>query len=62
MKAGHAALICVQMIQFWRPLSDPLTHQVGRITVDLSFVREPSYHALSRQDAARWADLGTYRA
>jgi hypothetical protein len=21
-----------------------------------------SYHALSRQDAARWADLGTYRA
>jgi len=53
----------VQMIQFWRRLSDPMTHhQVGRITVDRSLFREPSYRALTRQDGARWADLGTYRA
>jgi hypothetical protein len=51
------------MIQFWHSLSDPITHpQVGRITVDRSFVREQSYYALSWQDAALWADLGTYRA
>lgn len=29
---------------------------------DLPLFREPSYHALSRQDAARRADLGTYQA
>ena len=62
MKAGHTALICVQMIQFWRPLSDPLTHQVGRITVDRSFVSEPIYPALTRHGAVQREDLGTYRA
>jgi hypothetical protein len=29
---------------------------------DRPFFREQSYHALNRQNAARWADLGTYRA
>ena len=29
---------------------------------DIPLFREQSYHALSRQDAAPWADLGTYRA
>jgi len=29
---------------------------------DLPLFREQIYHALSRQDAALWADLGTYRA
>jgi hypothetical protein len=29
---------------------------------DHPLCREQSYHALYRQDAARWADLGTYRA
>ena len=28
----------------------------------LPLTREQSYHTLSRQDAARWSDLGTYRA
>jgi hypothetical protein len=37
-------------------------HQIGRTREDLSFFREQNYHALSRQDAARWADLGAYRA
>ena len=47
------------MIQFWRRLSDPMTHhQVGRITVDRSFVREPSYSALTSLDAAPREDLG----
>ncbi len=31
-------------------------------SVELPFFREQSYHALSRQDAARWAYLGAYRA
>jgi hypothetical protein len=31
-------------------------------TSDLPVFREQSYHALSRQDAARRANLGTYRA
>ena len=51
------------MIQFWRRLSDPMTHhQVGRITVDRSFVREPSYSTLTSLDAAPREDLGAYRA
>ena len=62
MKAGHTALICVQMIQFWRPLSDPLTHQVGRITVDRSFVREPSYLGLNSDNATGPPDMGAHRA
>lgn len=30
--------------------------------VDLALFREPSYHAMTRQDTELWADLGTYRA
>jgi hypothetical protein len=30
--------------------------------IDLPFFREQIYHALTSQDAAQWADLGTYRA
>ena len=55
--------ICTQMIQFWRRLSDPMTHhQLSRITVDRSFVREPSYPVLTSFDAALREDLGAYRA
>ncbi len=52
------------MVQFRHRLTDrPNAASSNRPTmVDRSFFREPSYHALSRQDAARWADLGTYRA
>ncbi len=51
------------MIQFWRRLSDPMMHhQVGRITVDRSFFREPSYHALTSHHTTRRADLGAYQA
>lgn len=34
----------------------------NQTAMDLPFFREPSYHVLSRQDAAWRADLGTYRA
>jgi len=37
-------------------------HQVGPEIGGLFADREQSYHGLSRQDTARWADLGTYRA
>ena len=41
------------MIQFWRRLSDQMTHhQVGRITVDRSFVSEPIYPAMTRHKSA----------
>jgi hypothetical protein len=51
------------MFQFWRRLAKPLTqHPVGRAVVDHPLFREQNYHTLSRQDAARRADLGTYRA
>ena len=36
--------------------------EAGGRTADLPLFREQSYHALSRQDAARRADLGTYQA
>ncbi len=35
---------------------------VDQTAADHSLFREQSYRALSRQDAALWADLGTYRA
>ena len=51
------------MVQFRPRLTDPMTHhQIGRTMVDRSFFREQNYHALTRQDAPRRADLGTYRA
>ncbi len=51
------------MIQFWRRLSDPMTHhQVGRITVDRSFVSEPISPALTRRGALPREDLGAHRA
>jgi hypothetical protein len=54
---------CEQMFQFWRRLINQMMHQpVGRTVMDHSLFREQSYHALSRQDAAQRADLGTYRA
>jgi len=31
-------------------------------TADLPLFREQCNHALTRQDAAQWTDLGTYRA
>ena len=34
----------------------------GPVRRTFRFFREQNYHALNRQDAARWADLGTYRA
>ena len=37
-------------------------HQAAEAAVDRPFFREQSNHALSRQDAARQAELGTYRA
>jgi hypothetical protein len=37
-------------------------HPVGRAVVDHPLFREECNHALTRQDAARWGDLGTYRA
>ena len=38
-------------------------HPLSSQTVaDHPLFREQSYHALSRQDAAQWTDLGTYRA
>src|SRR5689334_22412692 len=33
---------------------------VSMLAKGLSLFREQSYHALNRQDAARWADLGVY--
>ena len=55
--------ICVQMIQFWRRLSGPMTHhQVGWITVDRSFVREPGYLGLNSDNATGPPDMGTHRA
>jgi hypothetical protein len=49
------ARICVQMIQFWHRLCDPMTHpQVGRITVGRSFVSEPCQRA--PQPSLRYAD------
>jgi hypothetical protein len=51
------------MIQFWHRLSDPMTHpQVGRITVDRSFVREPSYIGLNSDNATGPPDMGAHRA
>jgi hypothetical protein len=51
------------MFQFWRRLAKPLTqHPVGRAVVDHPLFSEQSNQTLSRQDAARWADLGMYRA
>jgi hypothetical protein len=53
---------CTQIFQFWRRPTSWMMHQVGRIMADHSLFREQSYQALSRQDAARRADLGTYQA
>jgi hypothetical protein len=51
------------MFQFWHCLTDWMMHHpVGLATVVHSLFREQSYHGLSKQDAARWVDLGTYRA
>ena len=56
---------CAQTFQFWRCLTNQMTHHPVERAVWLWQViplfREQSSHALSRQDAARWADLGTYR-
>lgn len=53
----------MQMIQVWRRLATQMTHhQVGRITVDRSLVREPSYSAPTSLDAAPREDLGAHRA
>ena len=44
-----------QMFQFWRCLTNELTHHpVGRAVADYSLFRGQSYHALSGQDAAWW--------
>jgi len=40
---------------------DPSGQGRGR-TADLPLFREQSYHVLTRQDAAKWPDLGAYRA
>jgi hypothetical protein len=53
--------ICVQMLQFWRR-SQMTHHQAGGATVDRPFFREQNNYGPTRQDAARRADLGTYRA
>lgn len=52
----------MQMFQFWRCLTDRMTHHVGRTMADRSLFREQSYHTLKSQGVARRADLGTYRA
>jgi hypothetical protein len=49
------------MFQFWRYLTGNMTHHpVGPAMADHSLFREQTYYALSRQDAAPWADLGSY--
>jgi len=51
------------MFPFWRCLTKWMTHHpFGPAMADHFLFREPSYHALIRQDTARWADLGLYRA
>jgi hypothetical protein len=42
--------------------SNCVSDRIRPSAVDLSLFREQSYRALNRQDAARWADLGTYQA
>src|ERR1700747_158630 len=44
------------------PQLDDAPSNLRPALVDHPLFREQSYHTLSRQDAARWADLGTYRA
>jgi hypothetical protein len=52
--------ICAQMLQFWRRLTNQITHHtVGRVVPDHSPFREQSYPALNRYDGARRTDLGT---
>jgi hypothetical protein len=53
----------MQKAQVWCRLTNQTTHRpVDQTAADHSLFREQGYHALSRQDAARRADLGTYRA
>jgi hypothetical protein len=55
--------IRAQMFQFWRRLTNQMTHHlVGRVVGDHSLFRGPSNHVLSRQHVAQQVALGAYRA
>lgn len=60
----HGAKLKLPPNGIYRPLKDgaDAAWAPSARRIDLPFFREQSYHTLSRQDAALWADLGTYRA
>jgi hypothetical protein len=58
MLGRHSTRTSIQMFQFWRSLTDRMTHQADQTVPGHSLVREPSYLGLNSGNATGSPDMG----